>query len=65
MSGSTARIEYARDALRRKNISTAKSVLEYQSKIDIDETAPVIRSVGIICTIGEFFFHCIKINSSD
>ena len=56
MSGSSARIEYARDAFRRRTLSTAKTVLEYHSKIDIDETAPVIRSVGIICTIGMFLF---------
>lgn len=52
MSGSSARIEYKRDADRRRTLSTARTILEYHSKIDIDENAPVIRSVGIICTIG-------------
>jgi len=52
MSGQENRTEYLRDAFKRRTLSTAKTVLEYHSKIDIDETAPVIRSVGIICTIG-------------
>lgn len=52
MSGSINRSEYLKDAFKRRTLSTAKTVLEYHSKIDIDETAPVIRSVGIICTIG-------------
>lgn len=52
MSGSKARIEYMRDAFRRRTYTIAKTVADYHSKIDIDETAPVIRSVSIICTIG-------------
>lgn len=59
MSGSSARSEYMRDAFRRRTLSTAKTVLEYHSKIDIDETAPVIRSVGIICTIGECLYSLV------
>ena len=57
MSGSKARIEYMRDAFRRRTYTIAKTVADYHSKIDIDETAPVIRSVSIICTIGEYFFQ--------
>jgi len=49
---SSVRSEYLRDAFKRRTLSTARTILEYHSKIDIDENAPVIRSVGIICTIG-------------
>lgn len=52
MSGSTARTEYFKERV----LSTARSILEYHSKIDIDENAPMIRSVGIICTIGKVNF---------
>jgi len=61
MSGSQARFEYQED-LRNKHMltrqdtltsfPTAKTLREYITAIDIDQTPPVVRGNGIICTIG-------------
>ena len=55
MSGSAARIEYLKDSeniTNRRYRNETNNLLDYWSNINIDDVAPVIRSTGIICTIG-------------